>query len=61
MFASNSRFMRLFQAPLDTCLDSLVLARLSIHGLHFMVYMPSIQECKTENSKSVSVSYLDQN
>ena len=40
-FASNSRFMRLFWAALDTCLDSLFLASLSVHGLHFTVYAPS--------------------
>ena len=33
--------MRLFQAALDTCLDSPFLASLSIHGLHFTVYAPS--------------------
>ena len=40
--ASNSRFMRLFQATLDTCLDSPFFASLSVHGLHFTVYAPSI-------------------
>ena len=40
-FASNSRFMRLFQAALDTCLGSPFFASLSIHGLHFTVYAPS--------------------
>ena len=40
-FASNSRFMRLFQAGLDTCLDSPFSATLSVHGLHFTVYAPS--------------------
>ena len=39
-FASNSRFMRLFQAAFDTCLDSPFFASLSVHGLHFMVYAP---------------------
>ena len=34
--------MRLFQAALDTCLDSLFFASLSVHGLHFTVYEPSI-------------------
>ena len=34
--------MRLFQAPLDTCLDSPLLAGLSVHGLHFTVYEPSM-------------------
>ena len=36
-FASNSRFMRLFQAPLDTSLDSPFSATLSVRGLHFTV------------------------
>ena len=30
--------MRLFQAALDTCLDSPFFASLSVHGLHFTVY-----------------------
>ena len=33
--------MRLFQAALDTCLDSPLFASLSVHGLHFTVYAPS--------------------
>ena len=33
--------MRLFQAPLDTPLDSPFFANLSVHGLHFTVYAPS--------------------
>ena len=37
----NSRFMRLFQAALDTCLGSPFFASLSVHGLHFTVYAPS--------------------
>ena len=41
IFASNSRFMRLFQAALDTCLDSPFFESLSVHGLHFTVYAPS--------------------
>ena len=41
IFASNSRFMCLFQAPLDTCLDSPLLASLSVHDLHFTVHAPS--------------------
>ena len=41
IFASNSRFMRHFQAALDTCLGSPLLACLSVHGLHFTVYAPS--------------------
>ena len=40
-FASNSRFMRLFQAALDTPLDSPFSAILSVHGLHFTVCAPS--------------------
>ena len=40
-FASNSRCMRLFQAALDTPLDSPFSATLSVHGLHFTVYAPS--------------------
>ena len=38
IFPSNSRFMRLFQAPLDSCLGSPFVASLSVHGLHLMVY-----------------------
>ena len=34
--------MRLFPAPLDTCLDSPFFASLSVHDLHFTVYAPSI-------------------
>ena len=45
-FASNSRFMRLSQAALDTCLDSPFLASLSVHGLHFTVCAPSTIACK---------------
>ena len=41
-FAPNSRFMRLFQAALDTCLGSPFFASLSVHGLHFTVCAPSI-------------------
>ena len=33
--------MRLFQAPLDTPLDSPFSATLSVHGLHFTVCAPS--------------------
>ena len=40
-FAFDSWFMRLFQAPLDTCLGSPFFASLSVHGLHFTVYAPS--------------------
>ena len=40
-FASNSRFRHLFQAPLDTPLDSPFSATLSVHGLHFTVCAPS--------------------
>ena len=41
IFASNSRFTRLLQAPLDTCLDSPFFTSLSVHGLHYKVYAPS--------------------
>ena len=41
IFASNSRFVRLLQAPLDTCLNSPLLASLSVHGLQFTVYAAS--------------------
>ena len=34
--------MRLFQAALDTPLDSPFSATLSVHGLHFTVCAPSI-------------------
>ena len=34
--------MRLLQAALDTCLESPLLASLSVHGLHFTVYAPTI-------------------
>ena len=34
--------MRLFQAALDTPLDSPFLATLSVHGSHFTVYAPLI-------------------
>ena len=43
IFASSSRFVRLFEAALDTCLDSPFFASLSVHGLHFTVYTPSIK------------------
>ena len=33
--------MRLFQAPLNSCLGSPFFANLSVHGLHFTVYAPS--------------------
>ena len=42
IFASNSRFMRLFRAPLDTPLDSPFSATPSVHGLHFTVSGPLI-------------------
>ena len=41
IFASNSRFVRVSQATLDTCLDSPFFASLSVHGLHFTLYAPS--------------------
>ena len=37
-FASNSRFTRLFQPPVDTCFGSPFFASLSVHGLHFTAY-----------------------
>ena len=40
-FASNSRFMRLFQGALDTPLDSPFSTTLSVHGLHFTDCAPS--------------------
>ena len=40
-FASISLFMRLLQAPLDTCLGSPFFASLSVHGLQFTVYAAS--------------------
>ena len=49
-FASNSRFMRLLQAALDTPLDSPFSATLSVHGLHFTVCAPS----KNESSPNFS-------
>ena len=39
--------MRPFQAALDTCLDSPFFASLSVHGLHFTVYTPSIIDFET--------------
>ena len=53
IFASNSRFMRLFQAALDTCLDSPFLASLSVHGLHFTVYAAS-----TNTSNIYTVNFV---
>ena len=38
--------MRLFQAPLDTPLDSPFFAHLSVHGLHFTVCAPSTILCE---------------
>ena len=42
LFASNSRFVRLFRAPLNTYLGSPFFASLAVHGLHFTVYAASI-------------------
>ena len=42
--ASNSRFMHLLQAALDTPLDSPFSATLSVHGLHFTVCAPSNEQ-----------------
>ena len=41
--------MRLFQAALDTPLDSPFSATLSVHGLHFTVCAPSINASKTND------------
>ena len=51
IFASNSRYMRLFQAPLDTCLDSPVLcqplsSRCTLHGL-----------CTLERRSSIAIPW----
>ena len=43
--------MRLFQAPLDTCLGSPFFASLSVHGLHFTVYAAS----SNRKSRALSV------
>ena len=43
IFASSSRFMRLYQAAFDIWLDSPLFASLSVHGLHFTVYAASNQ------------------
>ena len=51
-FASNSWFMRLFQAALDNCHDSPFFASLSVHGLHFTVYAPSNHRRKIHPKKS---------
>ena len=53
-FASNSRFMRLFQAPLNTCLGSPFFANLSFHGLHFTVYAASTKSKKKKNRKETA-------
>ena len=46
MSASGSRFMRLFQAPLDACLDTApFFASRSVHGLHFTVYAAQLLVC----------------
>ena len=41
IFEWNSQLMRLFQARLDTCLDSPFFVSLSSHSLHFTVYAAS--------------------
>ena len=54
--------MRLFQAPLDTCLDSPLLASLSVHGLHFTVYTPSkFHVCKLREMRSYIRSLRNDN
>ena len=48
--------MRLFQAALDTPLDSSFFATLSVHGLHFTVCAPSIKEAAKEpQGKTIEV------
>ena len=47
-FASNSRFTRLFQAALDTCLDSPLVASLSVHGLRALEKSSSEQVSETQ-------------
>ena len=55
-FASNSRFMRLFQAALDTLLDSPFAATLSVHGLHFTVPKgPKIEKIQSRWKFSISL------
>ena len=44
IFASNSRSMRPFQNPLDTCLCTPFFPSLSVHGLHFTVCAPSMYQ-----------------
>ena len=45
--------MRLFQATLDTPLDNPFSATLSVHGLHFTVYAPSILGCQRLQSPAL--------
>ena len=42
LFLAPTHGLCAFFRPLDSCLDSPLLARLSIHGLHFTVYVPSM-------------------
>ena len=56
LFASNSRFMRLLQAALDTCFDSPFSATLSVHGLHFTVCAPS----RESGGKPLKLLKIDQ-
>ena len=51
---SNSRFMRLFWAALDTSLDSPFFASLSVHGLHFTAYARSINFLRRPSSPGLS-------
>ena len=53
-FASNSRFMRLFQAALDTPLDSPFSATLSVHSLHFTLGTPSKKVLGPSGPKSLN-------
>ena len=48
--------MRLFQAPLDTCLCSPFFASLSVPGLHFTVYAVSILRRKQSSAKISKIS-----
>ena len=50
--------MRLFPAALDTPLDSPFSATLSVHGLHFTVYAPSILLPRLRSSAAVMALML---
>ena len=57
IFASNSWFMRLFQAR-DTCHGSSLFASLSVHGLHFTVYAASSSALRARNDNSFTLKTL---